>query len=272
MDISVIIPTYCPQTYLWDCLNSLAKQTLEKKRFEVIIVLNGCQEPYYSDIIQHLTSHKELNNVRLLQTDTPGVSNARNIGLEAAKGNNICFIDDDDWVSTNYLENLLIAKKSPKSIVEANIRNYLEETKSYTEYYNYLTKAFEYNLNRKKISIISARSFFSSACCKLIPTALIGDRRFNVRFSVGEDSLFMAEISNQLDSIVLTSPDTYYFRRIRQQSATWSKTSLKAQVSSFINSLFQYTKIYISDIRHYNFLFFVTRYIAITMKFVRNLF
>ena len=46
MDISVIIPTYRPQAYLWECLDSLNRQTLSKSSFEVVLVLNGEQAPY----------------------------------------------------------------------------------------------------------------------------------------------------------------------------------------------------------------------------------
>ena len=54
MKISVIVPTYKPQAYLWECLNSLCLQTLSKEDFEVILVLNGCCEPYKTQIQQYL--------------------------------------------------------------------------------------------------------------------------------------------------------------------------------------------------------------------------
>ena len=50
--ISVIIPTYTPKDYLWDCLKSLEQQNLSKEYFEVILVLNGEQEPYFSLITE----------------------------------------------------------------------------------------------------------------------------------------------------------------------------------------------------------------------------
>ena len=50
MKISVIIPSYKPQEYLWQCLDSLCSQTFPKEDFELILVLNGCKEPYYEQI------------------------------------------------------------------------------------------------------------------------------------------------------------------------------------------------------------------------------
>ena len=43
--LTVIIPTYIPKDYLWDCLDSIEKQSLDKDKFQVIIVLNGEKEP-----------------------------------------------------------------------------------------------------------------------------------------------------------------------------------------------------------------------------------
>ena len=52
--ISVIIPTYAPKDYLWECLGSLENQTLSKDEFEVILVLNGERESYESLIRKKL--------------------------------------------------------------------------------------------------------------------------------------------------------------------------------------------------------------------------
>ena len=104
MLISVIIPSYKPQPYLYECLMSLEKQTFDKAEFEVIIILNGCNEPYQSEIEQFV-SHVSLC-VRVMQTDVPGVSNARNIGLDVAQGDFVTFVDDDDLVSETYLEGM----------------------------------------------------------------------------------------------------------------------------------------------------------------------
>ena len=86
MKISVIIPTYEPRAYLWECLDSLVAQTFSKDDFEVLLVLNGCSEPYKSNIEAYIEKRKEIINIRFTQTDIPGVSNARNIALDNATG------------------------------------------------------------------------------------------------------------------------------------------------------------------------------------------
>ena len=119
MEISVIIPTYKPQSYLWECLNSLVNQTFPKEFFEIILVLNGCNEPYKSNIEKYITTSMRDMNINFVHSEKAGVSNARNIALDRVKGKNIAFIDDDDIVSPNYLEELY-AKVHPNTIVLSN--------------------------------------------------------------------------------------------------------------------------------------------------------
>ena len=79
MQITVIVPTYKPQDYIWRCLCSLKNQSIAHSNYEVVIVLNGCNEPYYSEIKKFIIDEP---NWRLVQTDTGGVSNARNVGID----------------------------------------------------------------------------------------------------------------------------------------------------------------------------------------------
>ena len=86
MKITVIVPTYKPQAYLWECLDSIYNQTLQKSDYELVLVLNGCNEPYKTQILEWLSKHKDMK-VQFFQTDMGGVSNARNI-VDAEKVNN----------------------------------------------------------------------------------------------------------------------------------------------------------------------------------------
>ncbi len=120
--ISVIIPSYKPDNYIYKCLESVARQDISKQRFEVIIVLNGCNEPYHTDIKLFLQQKFQGIKTFLLQTDVAGVSNARNIGLDNARGEYIAFIDDDDIVSENYLSELYqTSYNHPLQIVACNV-------------------------------------------------------------------------------------------------------------------------------------------------------
>lgn len=162
MNISIIIPTYKPGPYLKDCLESINNQTMDKKCFEVIIVLNGVIKPYI-EYIYNLTKMYDFNSV-VIPTETPGVSNARNLGLSRTQGEYVCFIDDDDKISQSYLENLY-CKATPNNIVASNVKAFY--TNSNKTGNDYIASAYEKLIHKNApLSVLKGRKFMSSACCK----------------------------------------------------------------------------------------------------------
>lgn len=91
MLVSLIIPSYNPDFYFSECLQSVANQTLDKKRFEVIIVINGCTIDSVRYILKQCEFFAQKINIKILYAETAGAANARNIGLRYASGNYICF-------------------------------------------------------------------------------------------------------------------------------------------------------------------------------------
>ncbi len=267
IQISIIVPTYKPDIYLWKCIDSIYRQTIGLENFELILVLNGCKEPYLTAIKDYLLN-KEGLDVKLLQTDKPGVSNARNIGLKEARGTYICFIDDDDWISNNYLKGLVDVSDRGADIVASNVTCYSEETLELSK--DYIGNAFQRMENSTKIPIVKARKFMSSSCCKIIRRDKIGHTRFNCDFAMGEDSLFMASISNRTKNICTSAPDIIYYRRVRQQSASHRTQSLSTRVNNAIHLATAYTRILMSDCMHYNWIFFASRYAALLICIFRK--
>ncbi len=215
MLISVIIPTYKPQKYLWECLFSLDKQTFSHSDFEVILVLNGCNEPYSSQIKIWIYEHQSLN-INFIQIDQGGVSNARNVALGVAKGEYITFIDDDDFVSPPYLE-LLYKKASVETISIAYPYAFCEENHEQIKYR--LTDVFEKYVFNDNLSFLQVKSFFSGPWMKLIHRDIINNRRFNPQFSIGEDSLFNYTISDKYGKMIFADKEAIYYRRYREGSA-----------------------------------------------------
>lgn len=264
MDISVIIPTYKPGEYIWKCLDSLRSQTLSHDRFETIIIVNGCREPYYGQIKEYLDTWPQSMKTTLVYTDCEGVSNARNMGLDLAKGDYVSFVDDDDWLSANYLEGLLAEADGDASLVIANVKNYDESTSSLKD--DWLSACYDRNASLSTIhtprpTLLSCRSFLSVACCKLVARKAIGNYRFDTNFKQGEDSLFFFTISHRLHHFGVAAPDVIYFRRLRKNSPSRTR-SLNKIIRDNAKLAFAFTKTYIKDIRHYNAPFFATRIMA----------
>ena len=262
MKISVIIPTYKPQNYIWECLNSLVRQTFPKDAFEVIIVLNGCCEPWKSDIGRYISINMADMNVRLIQTDQGGVSNARNIALDNACGEFIAFIDDDDYVSPTYLSSLFQNAKGDSTVVLSNAVAVNDGFADSPVPYK-ISDVYKQYSGRKHISLLSkVRKYFSGPWMKLIPTNIIQDRRFDVRFKNGEDSLYMFLISDKIESLKFSDASAVYYRRIRQNSAVTSDRSLKDVCINSIRMIKSYSRIFWISPLKYSFIFYLTRILA----------
>jgi glycosyltransferase involved in cell wall biosynthesis len=258
MNISVIIPSYRPQDYLWECLDSLAAQTFPMSEFEVIIVLNGCREPYFSEIRKYMDKHADMN-IRLIQADMGGVSVARNIGLDNANGRYIAFIDDDDKVSSSYLQEMY-EKADDQTIVLSDTYNFFEG-KPEELIPARLTELHRQLSPKGRTNVVESRRFFFSACMKLIPAAAINDRRFNPSFKVGEDGIFMFLISDRIRYTDFTSEKAIYFRCVRHNSAM-GKINSAGRWKVLINDLkmiAEYSKIYLLGLRRYSLFFYLTR-------------
>ena len=256
MKISVIIPTYKPKEYLWECLNSLISQTLSKKTFEIIIVLNGCYNPWYLDIERYIHDSMHGMNVKFIHTSESGVSNARNIALREATGEFITFIDDDDYVSPEYLSELL-RYSSSNFITIAKPLAFNDETKEQVSYP--MTGVFLRNFMRGPQNFLSSRKFFSGPWMKLIPYQVIGERRFDRRFKNGEDSLFMFLVSDKIQYVNYTSESAIYYRRFREGSAVTIYRSLGNKLLNSIKLVIEYSRIYWRSPLNYNLVFYITR-------------
>lgn len=253
MKVSIIVPTYKPQDYLWECLYSLITQTIPTNEFEVIIVLNGEKDPYFNKITTWLKNNG-CSNVRLLYTDVPGVSNARNIGMRQSLGQYVCFVDDDDYVSNNYLDGLLqyadadcVSLAHPIAFDENDVCK------------NYRIEKTYYSLKGKgRLPYYKARKFFGGPCMKMIHKNMMGGVEYDVNFRNSEDALFMFEISKNLRYVECAKEDVIYYRRIRQGSANQS-TSFIERINNQIKLVVRYCKIYFKQPGQYNRHFFLTR-------------
>jgi glycosyltransferase involved in cell wall biosynthesis len=250
MKISVIIPTYKPREYLWECLDSLTSQTLSKDDYEIIVVLNGCDEPYKSQIQSYIDS-KEGFRINLIQTDTPGVSNARNIGLDNSKGEYISFIDDDDYVSSSYLEELY--QHAAPNVISVCFPYAFNDGVPYVQLQYSLTDEFLKRSAKGKTSYLKVKKLFSGPCMKLIHKDIIGDRRFDCRLKNGEDSLFMFSISDRMKWVSFTSQQAVYYRRFRVNSATTRKLSWGYVLKNCWMRFLLYSKFFFGDPKHYSF-------------------
>ena len=97
--ISVIIPIYRVELYLKECIDSVLNQTY--KNMEIILVDDGSDDncPNICDAYK-----KKDSRIQVIHKKNGGLSDARNAGIEIAKGEYICFIDSDDVIHPSFLQ------------------------------------------------------------------------------------------------------------------------------------------------------------------------
>jgi GT2 family glycosyltransferase len=119
-DISVIIPTFNRGEELQCCLDRLVSQSLDKARFEVLVVDDGSQPP----------AGPAANGLRLvvLRQKNRGPAAARNLGASHARGEILAFTDDDCRPQAGWLEALLeAARRQPGALLGGATRNGLQD-------------------------------------------------------------------------------------------------------------------------------------------------
>ena len=101
MRYSIIVPAYNTEKYIDKCLKSIFSNTY--KNFEVIIVNDGSTDKTEDIINKYI---KKYDNIIYIKQKNMGLSLARNNGVRKATGDYLLFIDSDDYVEKNLLENI----------------------------------------------------------------------------------------------------------------------------------------------------------------------
>ena len=104
--ISVIVPIYKVEQYLRQCVDSILNQT--HSALEVILVDDG--SPDGSGKICDEYAARD-SRVRVIHKKNGGLSDARNAGIDIARGDYIAFVDSDDWLEPDTYESMLAAMK-----------------------------------------------------------------------------------------------------------------------------------------------------------------
>lgn len=117
--VSIIVPVYNTEKYLFKCLISLIKQTL--KEIEIIIVNDGSTDSSESIISKFANTDAR---IKVITQSNQKQGAARNNGMKVAAGEYLGFVDSDDWVDEDYFEKLYnTAKKYDSDIALAtNVR------------------------------------------------------------------------------------------------------------------------------------------------------
>ena len=125
--ISLIVPIYNVENYLWSCLDSIAKQTYSN--IEVLLVNDGSPDDS-SSICQEFVAKD--SRFRYIEKENGGLSDARNSGIAESKGEFLSFVDSDDWIEPTYVEDLYRAALfNDAEVVVSNYQEFHQERNVY---------------------------------------------------------------------------------------------------------------------------------------------
>lgn len=105
--VSIIVPVYNAAPWVGRCLDSLINQSY--RQLEILVVSDGSTDQ--SDVIIAGYAEKD-KRIRFTRQENQGVSAARNLGLASARGQWVCFVDADDYVSRHYVQTMVDAISS----------------------------------------------------------------------------------------------------------------------------------------------------------------
>lgn len=223
--ISVIIPVHNVEKYLERCVDSVLSNTY--KDLEIVLVEN-CSADGSLAICREYEQRYE--NIKLIVADEPGVSHARNLGLEYAGGEYIAFVDADDYVSPYMYKSLLdTAVQQNCDLVYSAVL---------------LGEEMKHNFScaiSSDVSIISPSRFlylmylysapaYLSVDNKLYRRDCVETIRFNETLKNGEDLLFNTQAACNCRTIGYVPHGLYYYFRGNETSVCASNIDYEFRV------------------------------------------
>lgn len=205
--ISVIVPVYKAEEYLPRCIESIIAQTFVD--FEVLLIDDGSPDNSGKICDDYAIKDKR---IKVFHKSNGGVSSARNLGLDNAKGIWVSFIDADDYVSPDFFElgDCVGCEVLQKSYVVINEEDNSVEHKYLPEIDSFRTKDDFYRF------FVTRRT--SALWDKFILRELIGETRFNTKVHIGEDFLFFLSLLSRIKQYKFNRKG-YYNYIIRKGSA-----------------------------------------------------
>ncbi|MBP3634953.1 MAG: glycosyltransferase family 2 protein [Bacilli bacterium] len=204
--ISVIVPVYNSSKYLRQCLDSIFNQTY--KDFE-LITINDCST---DDSLKILLEYSRLySNMKIINNEINlGAGVSRNRGIEISNGEYIMFVDSDDYIELNTLEDAIkCAVNNSSDIVRYDFNRVIGRKEFDYRIFDPSFEGKEKSINIEKDDYLFKEN--SGACNKLFSRKLIGDTRF-AEGILFEDTPFTISNLFNAENIVYLKKTLYKYR------------------------------------------------------------
>lgn len=208
--ITIIIPVYNEEHYLKEGIESVLKQDYEN--LEILIVDDGSTDNS-ANILDSFARRD--NRIKVIHKENSGVSNSRNLALKEAKGEYICFMDADDYITkdyVSYLYKLIEEKKTEISLVPMP-KKFKGSEKPNLEI-NTSSDKIEIWTGKKATAEMLYYRVKESSWCKLIKIDLIkrNNIKFNPDLKCGEGFNFCTECLQMANKVAVGNKTIYFYR------------------------------------------------------------
>lgn len=206
--VSIIVPVYNVVEYLPKCIESIIKQI--EQNWELILIDDGS-----NDGSSNICDEYALKDIRInvVHKCNEGVSLARNVGIELAKGKYICFVDSDDWVEEDYLSSMLKYVQNEYTLIYGNLKHDYNSKLLDRIAFNYkdgdVINEVSYGNAIVHYKILENGYPFSKLFSKVIIDKF--NLRFDVSISYHEDHLFVLNYLIHTERIILSAKASYHY-------------------------------------------------------------
>ena len=219
--VSIIIPVYNTEAYLRECLDCAAGQTL--REIEIICVDDGSTDSSPAILREYAAAD---DRFVVLTKKNGGQSSARNMAIEAARGEYVFFFDSDDRILPEMCEELYSAASADRlDNVYFNASVFFESTEverdnqNYVDYYT-RTGSYPGVMSGRELftKMQNAHDYLPSPCLQFVRRGLLLDR--DIRFREGivhEDNLYTFVCICEAERVRYVDK-AYFLRRVRDNS------------------------------------------------------
>ena len=206
--ISIIIPVYNSEQYLRACIDSVLAQTFTD--FELLLINDGS-----TDFSGKMCDEYALKDarVKVFHKENGGVSSARNLGIQEAEGEWLCFIDSDDTVNDKYLSDFILGRQLYDHC-DFVLQGFLKPINNIT--------IQEANLFKLKEFIQLYGIYPLPPYCKLFNTNILKQKKilFLEDLSFGEDTLFVLDYLAECKLILCVAGNNYTYNKVQHSLST----------------------------------------------------
>lgn len=225
MELSIIIPVYNTEiNKLYKCFQSI--ETIKEIDFECLIIDDGSEKETGDFCREYVKKNKKF---KYLYKKNGGVSSARNLGLDNAKGKWVYFVDSDDTIS---IENIKHFLKSNAELIFTDIT--MIDSKNRVHIWN----AFTQPEGKLEVSDVLKRmvvtGIINGPVGKFIKSDFI--KKNNIRFDesmiIGEDAVFLLSMLKEVTSMYYFRESSYIYYKDNQTSNTRMLSNIKVYIDN----------------------------------------